>query len=211
MWYQFVFLERKKPAVFCNVSFVHARHKYIIILRTLIIILKHLFHSDTKTTAAAPYLPLCLTGESVGFEGVSGQTAAESSATAPAEAAAEPLALRLGGEDFHRVACAGVGLRSRSAGHGSEVNLDLESERSALCSATCGSQVGRSIGMVRGSGFMIPQMRCVVPSPSLSSTASVLEITLKCVFSEGVMVSIFASGLSFLVTWMQERKMVFTR
>lgn len=57
--------------------------------------------------------------------------------------------------------------------------------------------------MVRGSGFTILQMRSSVlcftlASPSL---ASKVEITLKCVFSEGVMISVFGSDLSFLFTW----------
>lgn len=39
-----------------------------------------------------------------------------------------------------------------------------------------------------------------------SSMASVLKITLKCVFSEGVMVRIFGSDLSFLFTWIPENK-----
>lgn len=61
--------------------------------------------------------------------------------------------------------------------------------------------------MVRGSGFIILQMGSLVLSVSLdsSSMASVLKITLKCVFSEGVMVNVFGSVLSFLLTWMQER------
>lgn len=42
-------------------------------------------------------------------------------------------------------------------------------------------------------------------SPSL---ASKLEITLKCVFSEGVMISAFGSDLSFLLTWIQTQKKV---
>lgn len=62
--------------------------------------------------------------------------------------------------------------------------------------------------MVRGSGFTILQMGPVVLSPSLdcSSMASVLKITLKCVFSEGVMVTVFGSDLSFLLTWKQEKQ-----
>lgn len=61
--------------------------------------------------------------------------------------------------------------------------------------------------MVRGSGFTILQMGSVVLSPPLdsSSMASVLKITLKCVLSEGVMVNVFGSDLSFLLTWMQQR------
>lgn len=61
--------------------------------------------------------------------------------------------------------------------------------------------------MVRGSGLTILQTGSVVLCPSLdsSSMASVLKITLKCVFSEGVMVNVFDSDLSFLLTWIRER------
>lgn len=135
----------------------------------------------------------------------------------PLPLAAEPLSLRLGGEDVHLL-CMGFVPRSELVGHGSEVNLlEIIFERSgsglimfALCdeaSGGCGLQLHRSTLMVRGSGFTILQTGSVLLSPSLdsSSMASVLKITLKCVFSEGVMVKVFGSDLSFLLTWMRER------
>ncbi|TNN65819.1 hypothetical protein EYF80_023971 [Liparis tanakae] len=132
-------------------------------------------------------LPVFLTGESLGLE----------------EAAESPLCLLLGGEDFHLGVCGVFVLRSALVGHGSEVkSMDVKSERSCSCGATsvlvagawggCGSQVHWSL-RIRGSGFIILQMRSVVLSPSLSSMAAVLRITLKCVFSEGVMVTIAGS------------------
>lgn len=57
--------------------------------------------------------------------------------------------------------------------------------------------------MVRGSGFTMLQMGSVVLCLSLESSSSIaseLRMTLKCVFSEGVMVNVFGSDLSFLLT-----------
>lgn len=132
-------------------------------------------------------LPLFLTGESLGLE----------------EAAESPLCLLLGGGDFHLVACGLFVLRSALVGHGSEVkSTDLTSERSCSCGAMsvlvdgawggCGLQAHWSL-RIRGSGFIILHMTSVLLSPSLSSMAAVLKITLKCVSSEGVMVTIVGS------------------
>lgn len=53
--------------------------------------------------------------------------------------------------------------------------------------------------MVRGSGFIMLQTGSILPH--CSSMASVFKITLKCVFSDGVMVRVFGSDLSFLFSW----------
>lgn len=158
-------------------------------------------------------LPLLLAGESVALEEApdSGQAAAESPAMLLPPLAAEPLLLRLGGEDVHLVLRVFFRLRSEFVEMASEVKLlDIKSEMSCLClvmfvlhdeaSGGCGLQLRSSALMVRGSGFTILQMGSVALSSSLSSMASVLKITLKCVFSEGVMVSVFGSDLSFLLT-----------
>lgn len=60
--------------------------------------------------------------------------------------------------------------------------------------------------MVRGSGLTILQTGSVFlsPSPESTSIASELKITLKCVFSDGVMVNSFGSVLSFLLTWTEK-------
>lgn len=52
---------------------------------------------------------------------------------------------------------------------------------------------------------MMLQTGAGLPSrwPDSSSMASLLKMTRKCVFSEGVMVSVLGSALSFLLTWMQ--------
>lgn len=98
-------------------------------------------------------------------------------------------------------------------GQGSGVKLlDIKLERSGLGSVLfapcdeaaggCALQLHSSGLMVRGSGFTILQTGSVVPRPPLdsSSMASELKITLKCVFSEGVMVKVFGSHFSFLLT-----------
>lgn len=64
---------------------------------------------------------------------LSGQTAAESPATLLPPLAAEPLSLRLGGEDVHLVLHAVLGLKSELVGRGSEAKfLGIKSERSGL-------------------------------------------------------------------------------
>lgn len=71
-------------------------------------------------------------GESVGLEEapVSAQTAAESPAVLLPPLAAEPLSLRLGGEDVHLALRAVFVLRSELHGTGSEVKLlQIEFER----------------------------------------------------------------------------------
>ncbi len=81
-------------------------------------------------------LLLLLMGESVGFEEalVSGQTATEFPATFLPPLAAEPLSLRLGGDDVHLVFCMVFVTRSELAGHGSEVKLlDIKFEMSGSC------------------------------------------------------------------------------
>lgn len=65
----------------------------------------------------------------------------------------------------------------------------------------CGEESGGCGLMVRGSGLTMLQTGSVVlflSVDSSSSMASELKITLKCVFSEGVMVNVF--DLSFLLT-----------
>lgn len=152
-------------------------------------------------------------GELVGLESAleSGQVALVLSPLA-----AEPLSLRFGGEDVHLVFRMVFRLMSELSGHGFEVKLlGGAFERSGfslkvvLCgeaSGGCGSWLYLSILTVRGSGFIMLHMGSVVPSPSwdFSSMASVLKITLKCVFSEGVIVKVFGSDLSFLLTWTQQ-------
>lgn len=126
------------------------------------------------------------------------------------------LSLRLGGEEVHRVFRKDFLLSSELGGHCSEEKLpgdDVEKSSSrlgkfVLCVEASGGWrwLSSSHVMVRGSGFMILQTRSEVSSLCLdsSSIASLLKMTLKCVFSEGVMVKVRGSGLSFLLTWMQK-------
>lgn len=156
-------------------------------------------------------LPLLLPGESVAFA-VSGEPAAETPGWLLPLLAAEPLSLRDGGEDVHLVLRALLALRSGLLGQGSGAKLLDKLERSGLVSVMfapcdeaaggCALQLHSSGLMVRGSGFTILQTASVVPRPPLdsSSMASELKITLKCVFSEGVMVNTLGSDLSFLLT-----------
>lgn len=160
-------------------------------------------------------LPLLLMGESVAFELAlgSGQTAAESPVWLLPPLAVELLSWRVGGEDVHLALLAFFALRSALLEQGSGVKLlDIKLERSGLGSVLfvpcdeaaggCALQLHSSGLMVRGSGFTILQTGSVVPRPPLdsSSMASELKITLKCVFSEGVMVKVFGSHFSFLLT-----------
>ena len=131
--------------------------------------------------------------------------------------AAELLSLRMGGEDVHLVLRAFFALMSELLGDGSwEKLLDIMFARFGSASVMFAShdeavggsrlQLHRSGLMVRGSGFKIWQMGSVGPAVDSSSMASELKITLKCVFSEGVMVNFFGSDLSFLLTWTQTVK-----
>lgn len=157
-------------------------------------------------------LLLLLMGESLPL------TPAESPVSLLPPLAAEPLSLRLGGEDVHRALCTAFATGSEFEGWGSEEKLldsKFESSGSSLImsvlfddtSGGCGLWLCWSTLMVRGSGLTILQTGSVVLCPSLdsSSMASVLKITLKCVFSEEVMVNVFDSDLSFLLTWIRER------
>lgn len=107
--------------------------------------------------------------------------------------AAEQLSLRLGGEEVHLALGVFFALMSEP---GSEEKL---LGRSDLAEAS-GSWSGL---MVRGSGFTSWQTGCVVSCPAAGSAAMASEVkmTLKCVFSEGVMVKVFGSDLSFLLTY----------
>lgn len=58
--------------------------------------------------------------------------------------------------------------------------------------------------MVRGSGFIMLHTGSILLHGS--SMVSVFKITLKCVFSEGVMLRVFGSDLSFLLSWITEKK-----
>lgn len=153
-------------------------------------------------------IPLLLLGESVALE-----SAVEGPALAPL--AAEPLSLRLGGDEVHLVFRAHLVLTSVLAGQGSEVNLLVaKSESSGSLLVKFGSDGEASSGcalrlcwsglIVRGSGFIMLHPGSILLH--CSSMASVLKITLKCVFSEGVMVRVLGSDLSFLFTWMPEKK-----
>lgn len=61
--------------------------------------------------------------------------------------------------------------------------------------------------MVRGSGFIMLHTGSILQHSS--SIDSVFKITLKCVFSEGVIVRVFGSDLSLLFTWISGGKKVY--
>lgn len=96
-------------------------------------------------------LLLLLMGESVALEEApaSAQTAAASPAMLVLPLAAEPLSLRLGGEDVHLVLRTGFVFCSVLLGHGSGVKLlHSELDRSGLSLVTSGSCGGASGGFV---------------------------------------------------------------
>lgn len=89
-------------------------------------------------------LLLLVLGESLGLEAglESGQTVAKSAALAPPPLAAEPLSLRLGGEDVHLVLRAVFVLTSEFAGSevkfGSSGSLLVKFALSGEASRSCG-------------------------------------------------------------------------
>lgn len=109
-----------------------------------------------------------------------------------------PLFLRLGGEDVHLVLRTVLVLGSVLEGKGSELKRVAVTLKGPGCDDASGSCSGL---IVRGSGFTILHVLSVGFSSSLdsSSIASEVRMTRKCVSSEGVMVSVFGSALSFLL------------
>lgn len=126
--------------------------------------------------------------------------------------AAEPLFLRLGGDEVHLVFRTHFVPTSVFAGQGKLPLVKFESSGSLLVkfvsrgesSSGCGLRLCGSSLMVRGSGFITLHAGSMLPH--CSPRVSVLKITLKCVVSEGVMLRIFGSDLSFLLTWISGGK-----
>lgn len=145
-------------------------------------------------------LPLLVLGESAALE----------SALPLPLLAAEPLSLRLGGDEVHRVFRAHFVPTSALAGQGKPSLVRSESSGSLLLKfASHGDASSGSRLRVRGSGFIMLHAGSILPH--CSSRASVLKITLKCVFSEGVMLRIFGSDLSFLFTWISGKQNIKTQ
>lgn len=155
-------------------------------------------------------LPLLVLEESVVLE-----SAIDGPALVLPPLAAEPLSLLLGGDDVHLVLRAHFTPTSVFTGQGSEAKLPVvKSESSGALLAQILSHGEESRGctlrlwwsklMVRGSGFTMLHTGSIWLH--CCSMASVFKITLKCVFSEGVMVRVFGSALSFLFSWIPGKK-----
>lgn len=148
---------------------------------------------------------------------VLGESAALESALPLPPLAAEPLSLRLGGNEVHLVFRAHFVPTSALAGQGKPSLVRSESSGSLLvkfashgdASSGCSRRLCGSRLTVRGSGFIMLHAGSILPH--CSSRASVLKITLKCVFSEGVMLRIFGSDLSFLFTWIPGKQNIKTQ
>lgn len=132
---------------------------------------------------------------------VDGLAVAPWSAATAASRPASTLSLRFGGDDVQRVFLRDFLLRSEVAG-----GVDLD--KSSWWRGKSESSGGWSSVAARGSGLMMLHMCPKLPSLCLddsSSMASVLRMTRKCVVSEGVMVRVLGSLLSFLLICMRTR------